>query len=349
MINELVASEDFIALDDGRPPRQLLSYVLSGFAAVAASALVGGWILHSLPAANAPTSKPASAPAILASNPYGALVDPGFSRNGPSQSPALTIGSAPNPPPSAPPMLTAAVPVPDVPSPLAKPVAPPVEAAAPLPPARPAEFASPANPPRRLAQGGKTNVAPADDRNFFQKLFGLGQPAAPAGQTLAYAAAENPSPGVARSIDTFTRSANIAPSGGDATGPSARYDRWTAVYDVAGHTVYLPNGTKLEAHSGLGDRMDDPNHVSERNRGATPPHVYELQPREESFHGVEALRMTPIGGGDIFGRAGLLTHSYMLGPNGDSNGCVSFKDYEAFLQAYHSGQVKRLAVVARLD
>jgi len=45
----------------------------------------------------------------------------------------------------------------------------------------------------------------------------------------------------------------------------------------------------------------------------------------------------------------LLAHSYMLGPKGDSNGCVSFKDYDAFLRAYQNGQVKRLAVVSRLD
>jgi hypothetical protein len=38
----------------------------------------------------------------------------------------------------------------------------------------------------------------------------------------------------------------------------------------------------------------------------------------------------------------------MLGPNGDSNGCVSFKDYDAFLRAFREGQVKRLAVVAKL-
>ena len=30
-----------------------------------------------------------------------------------------------------------------------------------------------------------------------------------------------------------------------------------------------------------------------------------------------------------------------------SNGCVSFKDYNAFLQAYQNGEVKRLVVVAR--
>ena len=37
-------------------------------------------------------------------------------------------------------------------------------------------------------------------------------------------------------------------------------------------------------------------------------------------------------------RSGLLAHSYMLGPNGDSNGCVSFRDYNAFLQAYRNGE-----------
>jgi hypothetical protein len=39
----------------------------------------------------------------------------------------------------------------------------------------------------------------------------------------------------------------------------------------------------------------------------------------------------------------------MLGPNGDSNGCVVFKNYEAFLQAFQNGDVKRLVVVAHLD
>jgi Protein of unknown function (DUF2778) len=51
----------------------------------------------------------------------------------------------------------------------------------------------------------------------------------------------------------------------------------------------------------------------------------------------------------MFGRAGILAHPYMLGPNGDSNGCVSFKDYDAFLQAFQSGKVRRLAVVASLN
>jgi hypothetical protein len=131
--------------------------------------------------------------------------------------------------------------------------------------------------------------------------------------------------------------------------PAGRYDRWTAVYVISAHRVYLPDGTRLEAHSGLGDKQDDPRYVSEPDRGATPPDLYELTPREELFHGVQALRLNPVGEGDVFGRTGLLAHSYMLGPKGDSNGCVSFKDYDAFLRAYQNGQVKRLAVVARLD
>ena len=126
------------------------------------------------------------------------------------------------------------------------------------------------------------------------------------------------------------------------------YDRLTAVYDISARTVYLPDGTRLEAHSGLGPELDDPRYVSERMRGPTPPHVYELTLREASFHGVQALRLNPVGDGDLYGRSGLLAHSYMLGPNGDSNGCVSFRDYAAFLRAYQSGEIKRLAVVAHI-
>ena len=127
------------------------------------------------------------------------------------------------------------------------------------------------------------------------------------------------------------------------------YDGQTAVYDISAQAVYLPNGSKLEAHSGLGGLMDNPAHVDQRMVGATPPNVYDLKPREKLFHGVAALRMTPVGENEMHGRTGLLVHSYMLGPNGDSNGCVSFRNYDAFLQAYSNGQIKRLAVVARLD
>jgi Protein of unknown function (DUF2778) len=129
--------------------------------------------------------------------------------------------------------------------------------------------------------------------------------------------------------------------------PPTSYDQSTAVYDISAHTVYLPDGMRLEAHSGLGDRIDDPRFVDERDRGATPPGIYQLTLRESIFHGVQALRLNPVGTGFTFNRVGLLAHPYMLGPNGDSNGCVSFKNYDVFLRAFQSGGVKRLAVVAQ--
>jgi hypothetical protein len=132
--------------------------------------------------------------------------------------------------------------------------------------------------------------------------------------------------------------------------PQAPYDRQTAVYVITDKKVYMPDGTVLEAHSGLGDKMDDPRFARVRMRGVTPPHVYDLKMRESLFHGVEAIRMLPIGGEDaIFGRDGILAHTYMLGPSGQSNGCVSFKDYDTFLEAFKAGKINRLAVIAQLD
>ena len=123
------------------------------------------------------------------------------------------------------------------------------------------------------------------------------------------------------------------------------YDNETAVYDIAAHAVYLPNGTVMEAHSGMGNLRDDPDHVNMPMVGATPPAMYSLKPREASFHGVAALRMTPAEGSDIGGRSGLLVHSFMLGPNGDSNGCISVRDFDRFRKAYDDGQFTHIAVV----
>lgn len=179
-----------------------------------------------------------------------------------------------------------------------------------------------------LEPQGAAPVAQPEDRSFMQRLSDL----LPARITLA----------------------SLAPDGGLLAGrgpnlASLGYDNLTAVYDISAHAVYLPNGSKLEAHSGYGRLMDDPEHVSEHMVGATPPAVYELKPRERLFHGVEALRMLPVEGGDTLGRSGLLAHSYMLGPNGNSNGCVSIRNYESFLQAYKNGEIKRLVVVPNLS
>ena len=149
-------------------------------------------------------------------------------------------------------------------------------------------------------------------------------------------------PNAALESDVLDNERQITP------GPLLGLYSWTAVYDISEHTVYLPDGTKLEAHSGKGDRLDDPRYVQERMRGATPPNVYELALREKTFHGVQALRLKPVSGGNTFGRSGLLAHTYMLGPRGESNGCVVFKNYNVFLQAFQNGQVKQLIVVDNL-
>ncbi len=122
-----------------------------------------------------------------------------------------------------------------------------------------------------------------------------------------------------------------------------------AIYDIERGRVYLPNGETLEAHSGIGPMRDNPAFVGRRNRGPTPPHIYDLTLRERPFLGVQAIRLTPVGGDTaVFGRDGFLAHTYMLRRPGDSNGCVVFKDYGRFLAAFKKGQIKRMVVVPRL-
>jgi hypothetical protein len=122
-----------------------------------------------------------------------------------------------------------------------------------------------------------------------------------------------------------------------------------ALYDISSHTVYLPNGQRLEAHSGVGERMDDPSQIRVKMRGPTPPNIYRLTMREALFHGVRAIRLNPTDYGKMYGRDGMLAHTYMLGPSGQSNGCVSFKNYNVFLQAYINGEVDRMVVVPNMS
>jgi len=130
--------------------------------------------------------------------------------------------------------------------------------------------------------------------------------------------------------------------------PDARMRR-TAIYDISAKTVYLPNGERLEAHSGVGPLMDNPLYVHLKMRGPTPPNIYRLTMRERLFHGVQAIRMTPEDEKAMLGRDGILAHSYLLGPSGQSHGCVSFKDYPRFLRAFLRGEVDRMIVVRKLD
>ena len=221
--------------------------------------------------------------------------------------------------------------------------------AVPMPASRPARKGAGASV-RDMAQRAKAAVmsvasndkpeAPAKPPTIFERLFGkFESTVSNSGSALAYASADASS-----TSSLGPASQNIA-----SLGTGALYDRQTAVYDISAHMVYLPDGTKLEAHSGLGSSLDDPRSANIRMRGVTPPHLYDLKPREALFHGVAALRLNPVGGeGAIYGRSGLLAHTFMLGPNGDSNGCVSFRDYNAFLEAYRNKGVRRLAVVAHL-
>ena len=187
------------------------------------------------------------------------------------------------------------------------------------------------------AKAAVMSIASNERQTIVEKLWGTPKPSH--GSLLSFASADASVTG------------SLGPGQNPAlAGNTPRYDQSTAVYDITAHTVYLPDGTRLEAHSGLGSKLDDPRYAHVRMQGVTPPHVYDLKPREALFHGVPALRLTPVGGEEaIHGRSGLLAHTYMLGPNGDSNGCVSFKDYNAFLHAYREKGIKRLAVVARVE
>jgi hypothetical protein len=281
-----------------------------------------------------------------AGNPFGALVTQGFGSSG-----RFEIAESPVPlPPQPPAELRGPSPTEDI---------------APLPPRRPSALARTAEPSAPPAGGARPAPEPevarvepksAEQPGLFEKLFGGSgsqSPAKPA-TTLAYAAPP-PTSGVGSALagrgglnngnsggfGGFLRGLNMGSS------PASRFGDHVAVYDISARVVYLPDGTQLEAHSGLGSLRDDPSSVATRMRGATPPATYALTPREELFHGVPALRLTPIDS-SVYGRAGLLAHTYMLGPDGDSNGCVSFRDYDAFLRAFRSGQINKLVVVTRL-
>jgi hypothetical protein len=273
------------------------------------------------PMISAPASIP-SRPSLSFDDRFAAAAPQSVEPAAPAETPKLAEAAQPKEtsPPSAPVQVAAIVP------------APPPRAAE----ARPAK--NPGAAVRDMAQRAKAavmSVAAADKPSIVEKLWGKPQART---SLLAFASAD------------VSATGSIGPGQNPALGGSAPYDRSTAVYDISARTVYLPDGTRLEAHSGLGSRLDDPRYVHVKMQGATPPHIYELTPREALFHGVPALRLTPIGGEDaIFGRRGLLAHTYMLGPNGDSNGCVSFKNYDAFLNAYRNQGIKRLAVVARVE
>jgi len=121
-----------------------------------------------------------------------------------------------------------------------------------------------------------------------------------------------------------------------------------AIYDVSNATVYMPDGTKLRAHSGIGKMRDNPRFEHVKMTGPTPAGIYRLRMRERRFHGVEAIRMLSVDGRDPKNRTGLLTHTNLLRGQKGSHGCVAFQNYEPFLNAFKRGHVNMLVVVPEL-
>jgi Protein of unknown function (DUF2778) len=348
------ALRDFPAVDHRSSSRKAIPLNVFGSAAIACVVLGCAWTLYAnvfgagvyptVSGANfdAPVIRRSSNLAVqtpVAKNIRTAVAEPASVSSIPERFPliaSLTFGDRFG---AAAPQAVEPSPFVQAPKPLeASPPAAQVSQAAnavPLPAPRPSTLRLLASREIAKAKAAILSVTASEKPTIFEKLYG--KPPSK-GSALAYASAD------------FGDVTLPAPGKASAMGNAAPYDRSTAVYDISARTVYLPDGSKLEAHSGLGSKLDDPRYVHVKMAGATPPHVYDLVPREALFHGVAALRMKPVGGEDaIFGRTGLLAHTYMLGPNGDSNGCVSFKDYYAFLNAYRNQGIKRLAVVARVE
>jgi type VI secretion system (T6SS) effector TldE1-like protein len=208
---------------------------------------------------------------------------------------------------------------------------------------QPAPTVAPARAPRAAARALLARVAPKPQALAPYRVASLGD----ATIRTAYAPADAANRDAAIDNPLLEKMTPRDPAPKDAATPPDTSH--TAIYDITAHVVYLPNGRRLEAHSGLADHMDDLGSVSLRDLGPTPPGVYDLTMREASFHGIEAIRLNPVDNAKMYGRDGILAHPYMLGPNGQSNGCLSLKDYDEFLAAFRRGEFNRLLVVERLD
>lgn len=231
---------------------------------------------------------------------------------------------------------------------------------APPAPAKPVEVATVPLPTPAPAQNTKIEVASLADSGTTPLTTGSVPPHAEQSRSeavplpLAYPGKrevlpEIAAPATAAPLPATPKLASLPPPQRGKAFSMPDVDHRTAVYDISARTVYMPSGERLEAHSGLGEKMDDPRYVHVRMRGATPPNVYKLTEREALFHGVRAIRLNPVDDSKMFGRDGILAHTYMLGPSGQSNGCVSFKDYDKFLRAFLNGEVDRMVVVTHMD
>ncbi|MER9655556.1 DUF2778 domain-containing protein [Mesorhizobium sp. M0152] len=205
-------------------------------------------------------------------------------------------------------------------------------------PPKSVEQDKPAQQPKVAQQKPEPQAKPVQQAQPI-KPTRQGRPA-DGGDALAYAKPDTPAGGLGRAFK------NLFNSPGSTSGAS----NGVAVYDISAGTVYMPDGSRLEAHSGVGAMVDQPRYADQKNRGPTPPNTYNLSLRESRFHGVEALRLTPVDGRNKYNRDGFLAHTYLLrGRYAQSSGCVAFKDYARFLAAFKKGKIKRLVVVPRLS
>ncbi|RLP24700.1 DUF2778 domain-containing protein [Mesorhizobium sp. YM1C-6-2] len=200
-----------------------------------------------------------------------------------------------------------------------------------LPPAKPESRPAKADakPERKPTDIAREEAAPA-------RKPGRAQREEPQ-QELAYARPDKPEGSVGRA---FRNLFNDTPNAGNKV----------AIYDISAAVVHMPDGTKLEAHSGIGKMADNPRYVHVKMNGPTPPNTYKLTMREKRFHGVEAVRMTPVGDQTMHGRDGILAHSYLLrGGRAESHGCVAFANYPKFLKAFKQGKITHMVVVPSLS
>ena len=190
----------------------------------------------------------------------------------------------------------------------------------PLPTLRP-ETAAKALEALAAAKLAKPGRAPAED---------AGEPAS---TVLAYAKPENPMKSLPK----------VTPIPDPGT-------KKVAIYDITNGVVHMPNGTKLEAHSGIGKMRDSPKYTHVKMKGPTPPGTYKLSMREKPFHGVAAIRLTSVDGKHPQNRTGLLVHTYLLrSAPGDSHGCVAFKHYDKFLAAFRRGEITHMVIVPQYN
>jgi len=114
-------------------------------------------------------------------------------------------------------------------------------------------------------------------------------------------------------------------------------------YDISARTVICLTA-QLEAHS-VWSKLDDPKFVHVKTVGRDPPP--RLTGAGELFHGCRRCGSHPRATKPIFGRSGYRAY-LLLAPMADPMAAFRSRT-QRILNAYRKRQVKRLAVVSRLD